>query len=77
MALMSHEESYWLNKTLPELLRQNVEKASEAPALMWNSQVMNWAELDLVSDRLAAGLADLGMARAMWSPASWPTFPSS
>ena len=63
MALMSHEESYWLNKTLPELLRQNVEKASEAPALMWNSQVMNWAELDLVSDRLAAGLADLGIGK--------------
>jgi acyl-CoA synthetase (AMP-forming)/AMP-acid ligase II len=60
---MSPTESYWLNKTLPQLLRDNVQKFPDAPALMWSTQVMNWGELDLLSDRLAAGLADLGIGR--------------
>ena len=60
---MSHTESYWLDKTLPQLLRKNVQKSPQAPALMWNRQVMNWGELELLSDQLAAGLADLGIGR--------------
>lgn len=60
---MSQKESYWLNKTLPQILRENVAKAPDAPAVMWGDQVMGWGALDLLSDQLAAGLAELGIGR--------------
>ncbi|MEE8349655.1 MAG: class I adenylate-forming enzyme family protein, partial [Acidobacteriota bacterium] len=60
---MSQKESYWLNKTLPQLLRENAEKAADGPAVMWDGQVMNWGQLNLLSDQLAAGLAKLGISR--------------
>jgi len=61
MALMPTSDSPWLDKTLTDLLRENVEKKPDAPAIEWGDTTLSFADLDLQSDRLATGLAEQGI----------------
>ena len=57
---MNHSES-WLNKTLPQLLQENVEADPDGPALLWNEGRLSWSELDDRSSRVATGLSQIGV----------------
>ncbi|WP_436790244.1 (2,3-dihydroxybenzoyl)adenylate synthase [Yinghuangia sp. YIM S10712] len=54
---------YWQGLPLGELLRERARKSPHAPAVRWGDQCWDFAELDRRSDRLAAGLDGLGIAR--------------
>jgi non-ribosomal peptide synthetase component E (peptide arylation enzyme) len=58
---MPTSDSPWLDKTLTDLLRENVEKDPDAPAIEWGDTTLSFADLDLQSDRLATGLAEQGI----------------
>jgi non-ribosomal peptide synthetase component E (peptide arylation enzyme) len=56
-------DGWWPNLTLPGLLRQCVERVPDAPAVIAPERTLSFAELDRESDRLADGLARLGIGR--------------
>ena len=58
---MTSSESFWLDKTLPQLLRENVEKDPEGPAVLWDGGALSWSELDDRSNRVATGLSQIGV----------------
>jgi non-ribosomal peptide synthetase component E (peptide arylation enzyme) len=58
---MSEPESYWLNKTLPQLLQENVEKDPAGPSVIWKGGALSWSELDDRSNRVATGLSQIGV----------------
>jgi acyl-CoA synthetase (AMP-forming)/AMP-acid ligase II len=60
---MPTSDSPWLNKTLTDLLRDNVETNPDAPAIEWGDTTLSFGDLDLQSDRLATGLAEQGIGR--------------
>lgn len=56
-------EGWWLDVTLPDLLRRLATDRSDAPAIITGDRTISFAELDRESDRVAAGLAGLGVGR--------------
>jgi len=58
---MPTSDSPWLDKTLTDLLRENVERNPDGPAIEWGDTTLSFADLDLQSDRLATGLAEQGI----------------
>ncbi|MFB3067707.1 MAG: AMP-binding protein [Acidobacteriota bacterium] len=72
---MKRSDSCWLDKTLTDLLRENVEKNPDAPAIEWGDIILSHAELDLKSDRLAAGLARWGIGKGDVVSCQLPNIP--
>ncbi|MEE8349925.1 MAG: class I adenylate-forming enzyme family protein [Acidobacteriota bacterium] len=58
---MSQSESYWLDKTLPQLLRENVQRDPDGPSLIWDGGRLSWTELDHRSSCVASGLSEIGV----------------
>jgi acyl-CoA synthetase (AMP-forming)/AMP-acid ligase II len=54
-------DGWWPDITLPELLSTWVELTPDAPAVIGTDRTLSFAALDADSDRLAAGLAQLGV----------------
>jgi long-chain acyl-CoA synthetase len=50
-------------KTLVDYLRENASNAPQAPAVLFKGRTLSHAELDRLTDRFAAALARLGIAR--------------
>lgn len=63
LAVRYRSRGYWQGTPLGELLRERARRTPRAPAVRWGEQCWDFAELDDRSDRLAAGLAGLGIAR--------------
>jgi len=72
---MPTSDSPWLDKTLTDLLRENVEKTPDAPAIEWGDTTLSFADLDLQSDRLATGLAEQGIGRGDVVSCQLPNIP--
>jgi len=72
---MPTSDSPWLDKTLTHLLRENVEKNPDAPAIEWGDTTHTFADLDLQSDRLATGLAEQGIGRGDVVSCQLPNIP--
>lgn len=60
---MSRSQSYWLDKTLPQLLQENVAKDPDGAAVLCKGGSLSWSELADRSDRVAAGLSRLGVGQ--------------
>jgi non-ribosomal peptide synthetase component E (peptide arylation enzyme) len=56
-------EGWWLDLTVPDLLRRQAADRPDAPAVIAGDRTLTFAELDRESDRVAAGLAALGVGR--------------
>jgi cyclohexanecarboxylate-CoA ligase len=56
-------EGWWPHVTLPSLLHEWAVRTPDAPALIADERVLTFAGLDRESDRLATGLARLGVGR--------------
>ena len=56
-------EGWWLDVTLPDLLRRRAAERPDAPAVTAGGRTLTFAELDRESDRVAGGLAALGVGR--------------
>jgi non-ribosomal peptide synthetase component E (peptide arylation enzyme) len=56
-------EGWWLDLTVPDLLRRQAEARPDAPAVIAGDRTLTFAELDRESDRVAAGLAALSVGR--------------
>ena len=56
-------EGWWLDVTLPGVLRRQTAERPDAPAVIAGDRTLTFAELDRESDRVAAGLASLGVGR--------------
>ncbi|MFE6848910.1 (2,3-dihydroxybenzoyl)adenylate synthase [Streptomyces sp. NPDC057686] len=52
---------HWRDKSLGELLRSSARNHAAAPALRWEDRCWSYGELDSRSDRMAAGLLELGI----------------
>jgi acyl-CoA synthetase (AMP-forming)/AMP-acid ligase II len=72
---MPTSDSPWLDKTLTHLLRENVEKNPDALSIEWGDSTLSFAELDLQSDRLAAGLAEQGIKKGDVVSCQLPNIP--
>lgn len=57
------EEGWWLDVTLPALLQRRVGESPQAPAIIGGGRSLTFADLDAESERVAAGLARLGVRR--------------
>ncbi len=68
-------DSCWLDKSLTDLLRENVQKNPDAPAIEWGDITLSHADLDLKSDRLAAGLARWGIGKGDVVSCQLPNIP--
>ena len=62
-ALAWRQEGWWLDVTLPALLRRRVTESPAAPAIIASDRTWTFADLDAESDRVARGLARLGIGR--------------
>ena len=58
---ISQPESYWLDRTLPQLLQDNVEKDPDGSSVIWKGGTLSWSELDDRSNRVATGLSRIGV----------------
>jgi len=56
-------EGWWLDLTLTDLLRRQTAERPDAPAIVGADRTLTFADLERESDRLAAGLARLGVGR--------------
>ena len=56
-------DGWWLDLTLTDLLRRQVEARPSAPAVIAPGRTLTFADLDRESEKVAAGLARLGVAR--------------
>jgi non-ribosomal peptide synthetase component E (peptide arylation enzyme) len=62
-ATLFRDAGWWPDVTLPGLLRRWAERAPQAPALIAADRTLTFEDLDRESDRVAAGLARLGVGR--------------
>lgn len=56
-------EGWWLDLTLTDVLRRHVATRPDAPAVVAGNRALTFRDLDRESDRVAAGLAGLGVGR--------------
>ncbi|HYB73450.1 MAG TPA: AMP-binding protein, partial [Candidatus Sulfotelmatobacter sp.] len=56
-------QGWWLDLTVPDLLRRQVGARPDAPAVIAGERTLTFAELDRESNRVAAGLAALEVGR--------------
>jgi len=56
-------EGWWLDVTLADVLRRRAAERPDAPAVIAGDRALTFAALDRESDRVAAGLAALGVGR--------------
>jgi len=54
---------WWLDLTLTDLLRRQVKSCPDAPAMIAGDRRLTFADVERESDRVAAGLARLGIGR--------------
>lgn len=55
------EAGWWLDITLPGLLHRRATESPAAPAILGSERALSFADLDAESDRVATGLARLGI----------------
>jgi cyclohexanecarboxylate-CoA ligase len=68
---------WWLDVTLPDLLGRLAAERPGAPAVIAAERTLTFAELDSESDRVAAGLARLGVARGDVVSCQLPNLPET
>jgi len=56
-------QGWWLDLTVPDLLRRQVGARPDVPAVIAGDRALTFAELDRESDRVAGGLGALGVGR--------------
>jgi non-ribosomal peptide synthetase component E (peptide arylation enzyme) len=60
-AVAHRAEGWWLDVTVTDLLRRRAAERPEAPAIIAGDRTLTFADVDRESDRVAAGLARLGV----------------
>lgn len=69
------EQGYWKNKTLTDYLNEAVEKVPDKVAIVYQDRQITFKELKEESEKLAAGLVDLGIQKGDMVSVQLPNWP--
>ncbi len=69
------EQGYWPNKTFSEYLDEAVEKAPDKVAIIYQDRKITFKELKEETEKLAAGLVDLGIQQGDMVSVQLPNWP--